>query len=365
VREKQRGHAAYPIHAISPEPLNVFEYERLAEEKLDPAAYAYFAGGAGDELTLRDNVEAFRRYRLRPRVLAEVSEVDTSIELLGQTLSLPLLVAPMAFQRLIHPDGELAMARAAARAGTAYCLSTLATATVEEVAEAAPECVRWFQLYVFADRGLTRALLEEAAAAGFSAVVLTVDLPPVGRRERELRTGLRIPEEQVPSLVRADVPGGAFSVLATDLSWRDVERFAEQSGLPVVVKGILTEEGALLACENGAAGIVVSNHGGRQLDGVQASLDALPEVVEAVAGRVPVLMDGGVCRGTDVAKALALGADAVLAGRAVAWGLAVNGEDGAARVLELMREELEVALFLLGCSSPAEVTPAHLLLPAR
>ena len=350
---------------MPPEPLNVWDYERLAEEKLDPGAYGYFAGGAGDEVTLDDNVAAFRRLKLRPRVLVDVSAVTTEADVLGQRVSMPLLVAPMAYQRLAHPDGECATARAAARAGAIFCLSTIATAAAPEIAEAAPEGQRWLQLYVFRDRGVTNELLAEAVDANFSAVLLTVDLPRSGRRERDLRTGVRIPHH-VPSIVRAlgsaeglrpeDAVGG---VLAQDVSWRDVEAIAESSGLPVLVKGVLTHEDALLACESGAAGVVVSNHGGRQLDGVEASIEALPEVVEAVAGRVPVLMDGGVRRGTDIVKALALGAQAVLAGRPFVWGLAVDGENGVLRVLELLRAELELALALLGCTSPAEVTPAH------
>jgi isopentenyl diphosphate isomerase/L-lactate dehydrogenase-like FMN-dependent dehydrogenase len=349
------------------EPLNIWDYERIAEEKLDPAAFGYFAGGSGDETTLAANLEAFRRVKLRPRMLVDVSNVSTRTDVLGHDISMPLLVAPMAFQRLAHPDGELATARGAARADTIFCLSTVATASAEDVAGAAPEGARWFQLYVFKDRGLTRELLEEAAAAGFSAIVLTVDLPRLGRRERDLRTDLRIPEELVPSLVRADLgreeltPEETFDVLAMDISWRDVEQFAEMSGLPVLVKGILTAEDAVLACESGAAGIVVSNHGGRQLDGVPASLEVLPDVVDAVAGQVPVLLDSGIRRGTDVVKALALGAQATLLGRPAAWALAAAGEDGVAHVLELMRDEIELALALLGCRSPAEVTPAHVL----
>jgi isopentenyl diphosphate isomerase/L-lactate dehydrogenase-like FMN-dependent dehydrogenase len=345
-------------------PLNVWEYERLAEEKLDPGAYGYFAGGAGDELTLEDNVAAFRRLKLRPRMLVDVTGVTTETEILGHRVSMPVLVAPMAYQRLAHPEGERATARAAARAGTIFCLSTIATAGAAEIADSAPGGQRWLQLYVFRDRGVTRELLAEAVAGGFSAVLLTVDLPRSGRRERDLRTGVQIPHD-VPSIVRAlgsaeDLrPEDAVGVIAQDVSWRDVEAFAEASGLPVLVKGILTAEDALLACESGAAGVVVSNHGGRQLDGVQASVDALADVVEAVAGRIPVLVDGGIRRGTDVAKALALGAHATLVGRPCIWGLAVDGEDGVARVLDLLRDEIELALALLGCRSPADVTRAH------
>jgi isopentenyl diphosphate isomerase/L-lactate dehydrogenase-like FMN-dependent dehydrogenase len=337
--------------------LNVADYERLAAERLEPGAYGYFAGGAGDEVTLRENVAAFQRLRLRPRVLADVSGVTTTATVLGHEVSMPILVAPVAFQRLAHPDGEVAAARAAARAGTIYCLSTVATSAPAEITEG----VRWFQLYVFKDRGFTRSLVEGAAAAGFSAILLTADTPHLGRRERDHRTGFKIPAELVPSLSGQDLltPEQTFASMADDLSWRDIEWLASISGLPVLVKGVLTAEDALLASESGAAGVVVSNHGGRQLDGVPATIEALPEVAEAVAGRIPVLMDGGIRRGTDVVKALALGAEAVLAGRPFLWGLAVGGEQGVAAVLELLRAELELALALLGCRSPAEVTGAH------
>ena len=338
--------------------LNVADYERLAEQKLEPGAYGYFAGGAGDEVTLRENVAAFQRLRLRPRVLADVSGIATSATVLGHDVSMPILVAPVAFQRLAHPDGEVATARAAARAGTIFSLSTVATATPADIPA---DGIRFFQLYVFKDRGLTRDLIETAVEAGFSALLLTADTPHLGRRERDHRTGFKIPAELVPALRGGDLltPEQTFSSMADDLSWKDVEWLASISGLPVLVKGVLTAEDALLACESGAAGVIVSNHGGRQLDGVPATIEALPEVVEAVAGRVPVLMDGGIRRGTDAIKALALGADAVLAGRPFVWGLAAAGEEGVYAVLELLRAELELGLALLGCRSPAEVTSAH------
>jgi isopentenyl diphosphate isomerase/L-lactate dehydrogenase-like FMN-dependent dehydrogenase len=337
------------------EPLNVWDYEALARERLEPGPHGYFAGGAGDELTLRDNVEAYRRLRLRPRVLVDVDSCTTATTVLGHEVAMPLIVAPVAFQRVAHPDGEVGMARAALAAGTIMCLSTMATSTSAEVA--ATGVARWFQLYVFRDEGMTRQLVAQAVAEGFTALVLTVDTPVLGRRERDFRTGFTIPPEiTVVSLGGGGVtPAGAFAQVSSSVSWRDVERLASESGLPVLVKGVLTAEDARLACEHGAAGIVVSNHGGRQLDGVAATIDALPEVVEAVDGRVEVLVDGGVRRGTDVVKALALGARAALAGRAPLWGLAARGEDGAAHVLELLRAEILAALQLVGCASPADV----------
>ena len=341
------------------EPLNVWDYEALAAEHLDPGAFGYYAGGAGDELTLRDNVEAFRRWRLRPRVLVDVAEPSTAATVLGQELSMPLIVAPVAFQRVAHPDGEVGMARAAHAAGTAMCLSTLSTTGPAEVAETG--VTRFFQLYVFRDEGVTRHLVDQARAGGFAALVLTVDTPIVGRRERDFRTGFTIPPDvTVASLGRGNVtPVEAFAQMSASVSWHDIERLSSMADLPVVVKGVLTEEDAALACEHGAAAIVVSNHGGRQLDGVAATIDALPEVVEAVDGRVEVLVDGGVRRGTDVVRALALGAQAVLVGRAPLWGLAVDGEAGARRVLELLREEIRLALQLVGCCTPADVTRTH------
>ena len=336
--------------------LSVRDYQRRAAEQLDPGAYGYYAGGSGDELTLRDNVAAFQRWQLRPRVLVDVAGCTTDTTVLGHELSMPLVIAPVAFQRVAHPDGEVGMARAAHSAGTAVCLSTFATSTFEEVAQTGAQ--RWFQLYVFRDEQLTADLVARGRDAGFTALLLTVDTPVLARRERDHRTGFTIPPNiAVASLGQGGItPSEAFAQVSSSVSWQDVERLASQSGLPVVVKGILTAEDARLACEHGAAGLVVSNHGGRQLDGVSATIDALPEVVDAVDGRIEVLLDGGVRRGTDVVKALALGARAVLAGRAPLWGLAVDGEAGARAVLELLREEILVALKLAGCSSPTDVT---------
>jgi isopentenyl diphosphate isomerase/L-lactate dehydrogenase-like FMN-dependent dehydrogenase len=301
-----------------------------------------------------------------------VSSASASTTVLGADVSMPLLVAPVAFQRVAHDDGEPATARAAAAAGTVMCLSTLATASAAEVAEAAPDGARWFQLYCFSDRGVTEALVEQAVDSGYRAIVLTVDAPLLGRRERDLRTGFAIPESiEVPSFSRAI--GGRreatlrdmFALLDQSLTWRDVEDLAALSTLPVVVKGVITAEDARLAVDHGAAAVVVSNHGGRQLDGVPATLDALPEVVEAVEGNAEVYVDGGVRRGTDVVTALALGARAVLIGRPVVWALATGGEAGVAKLLDLMRAEIELALALLGCPTPDDVGPEHVTPPTR
>jgi isopentenyl diphosphate isomerase/L-lactate dehydrogenase-like FMN-dependent dehydrogenase len=332
---------------VEPEQLlNVWDYERAAEEKLDPAAFGYFVGGANDEWTLFENLEAFNRWVLRPRVLVDVSSVTAATTVLGTEVSFPVLVAPMAFQGLAHADGEKAMARGAAAAGTIMCLATLSTVSIEECADAAPDGARWFQLYWGLDRAKVQDLVERAGAAGYRAIVVTVDLPEVGRRERDLRTGFEAPVQL------ADVSDNS-------LTWRDLEWLRAHTSLPLLVKGILTAEDAKLACEAGVEGLVVSNHGGRQLDGVAATLDVVPEVVEAGGDRAEVLLDSGVRRGTDVVKSLALGARAVLAGRAPLWGLAVGGAEGVERVLALLREEFELALALCGCASPAEVTRAH------
>jgi isopentenyl diphosphate isomerase/L-lactate dehydrogenase-like FMN-dependent dehydrogenase len=345
--------------------LSIADYERLAEERLEPGPWAYLAGGSADEWTLRENRAAFARWTFRPRVLCDVSEISTATTVLGTRIELPVVLAPVAYQQLYHPDGECATARGAAAAGTGIAVSTFSTRSHEEIAAASPGVLQWCQLYVFQDRGVTREHLAEAAAAGCAAVVLTVDTPRLAQRERDLRAGFEIPSDLPLPYARAAIgdaahnPADQFALLDASVSWRDLEWIASEADLPVVLKGVVTAEDAELAVEHGAAAVVVSNHGGRQLDGVPATLDALPEVAEAIAGRVEVYLDGGIRRGTDVAKALALGARAVLAGRGPVFGLATAGEDGVSHVLELLRDELALALCLLGCTSPDEVTREH------
>src|SRR5688572_11174578 len=347
------------------EPVCVADFERLAESRLEPGAFGFYAGGSDDERALNANLTAWERLRLRPRVLVDVSEVTTETTVLGTPVSMPLLVAPTAFQRLAHPEGEPAMARASAAAGTLMCLSTMATATPEEVSAAAPGAPRWFQLYLFRDRGIMRALVEQAAEHGYAAIMLTVDAPRLGRRERDLRTGFRVPAEiTVPSLAafgswEGATPLETLAAVDSSLTWASLDELRSLSSLPLVLKGIQTAEDAELACAHGVDAIVVSNHGGRQLDAVAPTAELLPEVVEAVAGRVEVYVDGGIRRGSDVVKALALGARAVLVGRAPLWGLACDGEAGATRVLQLLRDEIENELALCGCTSPGSVTRAH------
>ncbi|HLE99449.1 MAG TPA: alpha-hydroxy acid oxidase [Gaiellaceae bacterium] len=345
--------------------LTLDDAERLAEAAIEPGAWSYIHGGAGDERTLRWNREAFSHFRLRPRVLIDVSAVTTETTVLGSPVSMPVLVAPMAFQQIAHEEGEVAMARGAAAARTLMCLSTVATASIADIAAAAPGSPRWLQIYVFQDRGVSDQIIEQALEAGFSALVLTADLPVYGIRHGEIRSGFEAPEDDVPALVVARERGGgrdehhSLQLLESGLEWNYVTELCERWKVPVLVKGLVTAEDAILACEHGAAGVVVSNHGGRQLDGAIASLEALPEVVEAVGDRAEVYVDGGVRCGSDVAMALALGARAVLVGRPAMYGLAFGGARGVEQVLGILREETENALALLGCRSPAEVTRAH------
>ncbi|MBV8064942.1 MAG: alpha-hydroxy-acid oxidizing protein [Actinobacteria bacterium] len=332
--------------------INVADYLEAARAKVDPAVWCYFEGGAGDEVTLRANSAAYGRWRLRPRMLVDVSEVATKTTILGTPVSMPLGIAPFAMQGLIDGDGEVATARAAAAAGALMCVSTLTTRTHADIA-AAGDGPRWLQLYVLHDRGRTLAHMQEAQAAGYSALVLTVDLPYVGRRERDLRLGFQNPP---PDL---HLPYAKLFEATPALTWRDLEWVRGQMRLPLVIKGILTREDATLAVEHGADAVWVSNHGGRQLDGVAAGLDALPEVAEAVGGRCEVYVDGGIRRGIDVLKALALGANAAFAARPFAGALAVDGSDGVAHVLSLLRGEIALGLGLLGCTSPAQVARSH------
>jgi len=334
------------------EHLNIGELLAAAAAKVEPAVWCYFEGGAGDEVTLEENVAAFRRWQLRPRMLVDVGDVQLETTLLGTPVSLPLGVAPFALQRLLDPDAERATAHAAAAAGALMTVPTLTSFRHAELAEAS-DGPRWLQLYVQRDRGRTLDQLAEARAAGYGAVVLTVDLPLVGRRERDLRLGFAVPPE---------LPAHYGTLLDVDptVTWSDLEWIRSATGLPLVLKGIVTSEDTVLAVEHGVDAVWVSNHGGRQLDGVAASIDALPEVVEAAGGDCEVYVDGGFRRGADVVKALALGARAAFVARPVAAGLAVGGEQGVARVLELFHDEIGLALGLLGCTRPDEVARGHI-----
>ena len=353
--------------------VSIDDYEAMARERLPRSAFDYYAGGSGEEWTLRENREAFHRWVLRPRVLVDVSERDISTTVLGTSVAFPILVAPTAMQRMAEREGELATARACADAGTVMVLSTVASATIEEVAAAAPEAPRWFQLYVHRDRGLTQDLVERAVAAGYSGLVLTVDTPVLGIRDRDSRNRFASPPgvglsnvgaRFLPEVEPGDSGLAAYVRTMQDpsVTWEDVEWLRSLCDLPLVLKGVLTAEDAAIAAEVEVDGIAVSNHGGRQLDGTIAALDALPEVVDA-SGPCEVYLDGGVRRGSDVLKALALGANAVMVGRPVLWGLAAGGEDGVRRVLRLLAQDLDVAMAIAGCRTIGDIS-ADLVRPA-
>ncbi|MFI5313750.1 MAG: alpha-hydroxy acid oxidase [Candidatus Dormibacteria bacterium] len=333
-------------------PTTLPEFPIAAGAALKTGAYDYISGGATDEWTLAENVAAWRRLTIVPRVLTGSSGPDTRVTVLGKVQPHPLIAAPMAYQRIATGEGEIAMARAAAATATIMCLSTLSNVSASDVVAAVPNAQKWYQVYVFSDRAITDRLIDEALSAGYEALVVTVDFPVSGIRERDLRSGFNV-SSAVPSLADTGVESGFEphqAQHATDaaLSWKDVEAMAGRYQVPVLVKGILTPDDALLAFAHGAAGIVVSNHGGRQLDGAPATATVLAEIVDAVAGRGDVLVDGGIRRGTDVLRALALGANAVMIGRPLYWGLAVGGAAGAQRVLELFLDELRNALILCG-----------------
>jgi 4-hydroxymandelate oxidase len=345
--------------------LNVDDYERAARECLEASIYDYIAGGSWDEVTLRENRTAYDKWRLRPRAMVNVEHRELSVSILGDKFSLPIGIAPSAFHKLMHPDGELATARAAGTAGIVMCLSIMSTVSLEEVAAAASGPL-WLQTYIFKDRSLTVDLAERAKAVGYRAFVLTVDTPVLGRRERDPRNQFQLPSgiEMKNVTMPPPAPGEYESPMIRfikqqidpSLTWREVEWFVKTVQMPVFVKGILHPEDARLAAKCGVSGIMVSNHGGRQLDGSIATLDALPEIVSAVSDTdLDVIVDGGIRRGTDIVKALALGAKMVLVGRPVLWGLAVNGEAGARSVLELLRQEVDTTLALVGCPSAVDL----------
>jgi 4-hydroxymandelate oxidase len=347
-------------------PLRLDDFEAAARAVLPQGVYDYIAGGSEDEATLAGNRDAFARYRFRFKILASADNPDLSNEVLGQRFTMPVHLAPAAIQRMAHPDGEAAAYRAASDAGIAYCLSTLSSLSIEDVAAAATGA-RWFQLYMHPERAVSTAFVERAVDAGYAAILLTVDLPKTGRRERDIRNQFSLPEGlSYANLggMRTRATAAGLDPFARDVNaqthpgidWEDLEWLVAKTSLPVIVKGVVRADDGRRAVDSGAQGLVVSNHGGRQLDYAIASLDALPEVVHAVGGEVPVLLDGGVRRGTDVLKALCLGAGGVLIGRPYLYALAVGGADGVRGMLELLREEMALSMSLLGARGLSELS---------
>jgi 4-hydroxymandelate oxidase len=364
------GQTTAPSQARGPaagHPTDLFDisdFQRAAKAVMSPMAWEYVSGGAADEITLRWNHEAYEHIRLKPRALVDVSRLDTRVRLLGRELAFPILLAPTAYQKVSHPDGELATARGAGAADATMVVSTMSNVTLEDVAAAATRPL-WFQLYVQPDRQLTRQLVRRAEAAGYQALVVTVDAPVLGPRYRELRANFALP----PGLERANLRGHAAATsgyhpseqsifsetLDPTLTWKDIDWFRSITKLPILLKGIQNSADAARAVTAGVAGIIVSNHGARDLDTAPATIDELPEVVAKVGGRMPVLVDGGIRRGTDVLKAIALGATAVLIGRPYLFGLAVDGARGVSRVVNILRREFEIAMALCGRASLADI----------
>ncbi|GBF78909.1 alpha-hydroxy acid oxidase [Aphanothece sacrum] len=357
-------------------PINLFEYESLAKEQLSSMAWDYYRSGAMDEITLHKNRTTFEQYQLYPRMLVDVSHIDLNTSILGQNLSIPIGVAPMAFQCLAHPEGEIATAKVTSNLKTLLILSTLSTTSLEEVATCQSHNLRWFQLYIHRDKGLTKALVERAELAGYTALCVTVDAPVMGRREADIRNQFSLPSPlklaNLVTMTDLTIPqtigeSGLFAYfqqqIDPSITWKDIEWLQSITKLPIVLKGILRGDDAILALKHGVKAIIVSNHGGRQLDGAISSLDALPRIITAIDNKIDVIMDGGIRRGTDIFKALALGAKMVLVGRPILWGLAVDGETGVAHILQLLRDELALAMALSGCPSLAEINESFLISP--
>ena len=343
------------------QPINLQEIRTIAQDKIEVPFWDYYRSGAGDEITLHRNIQAFNNYEILPKILVDVSQRNLTITLLGQEISMPILIAPTAFQCLAHPDGEIATAKAAINTQTIMILSTMSTKSLEEVAQVQTQSLRWFQLYIHKDRALTKTLIERAEKAGYQALCITVDAPLIGKREADIRNQFKLPKHlKLANLSTLKLPdikeeSGLFAYfkeqMDASVTWQDVEWLKNNTRLPILLKGILRADDAKTACKIGVNGIIVSNHGGRQLDGAIASINALSDIVNAVEGQVDILIDGGVRRGIDVFKCLALGAKAVLIGRPILWGLGMDGEAGVNKVLNILKEELDLAMALSGCPS--------------
>lgn len=362
------GETSAPVDPLA----SLSDFEKAARKRMSTMAWEYVSGGAGDEQTLAWNQGAYREIKLRSRILVDVSNLDTSLTLFGRVLKHPILLAPTAYHKLVHPDGEMATVRGALAADATTIVSSFATQRIEDIARAVPSAPLWFQLYVQPDRGFTQALVQRAEAAGCQALCLTVDTPVLGARNRETRTAFQLPAgmtranlESLSSATASSAhrpPEGAIysQVLEPRLTWKDVEWLRAFTKVPLLLKGVLDPDDAKRAADAGVAGLIVSNHGARNLDTVPATVTALPRVAAAVAGRMPILLDGGIRRGTDVLKALALGATAVAIGRPYLFGLAVDGSAGVTRVLQILRTEFEMAMALTGRTSLAAIDPTVL-----
>ncbi|KAG5892955.1 hypothetical protein JTB14_015006 [Gonioctena quinquepunctata] len=351
--------------------VSIREFEEHAYKILPRNALDYYRSGAGQQRTLKQNREAFSRYKIRPRCLRNVEKRDLSTTVLGERVSMPIGISPTAMQKMAHPQGECANVQAAQALGTIFTLSTLSTSSIEEVAQAAPSAIKWYQLYIYKDRDLTRQLVQRAERAGFKALVLTVDAPVFGLRLADIKNKFSLPShlslanfqgrESTDIIKKSDDGSGlntyVNSLFDPSIEWKDIQWLKSITSLPIVLKGILTAEDALLGVEAGVAAILVSNHGARQIDGTPASVEALPEIVKAVGAKVEVYLDGGITDGTDVMKALGLGAKMVFIGRAALWGLVHSGEEGVKKVLNILRNELDTTLGISGCTNISDIKP--------
>ena len=347
------------------QPLNLTEIKAIAQTKIQPAFWDYYRSGAGDEVTLKNNCEAFHHYQLLPKMLVDVSQRNLSTTIFGQKVSMPILIAPTAFQCLAHRDGEIATAKSAVSAQTIMVLSTMSTKSLEEVARAQTSPYRWFQLYIHRDQKLTKTLVQRAEKAGYQALCVTIDAPVLGRREVDIRNQFQLPAHlSLANLTGLHLPetvaeSGLFAYFQEQISdqvtWKDIEWLKSITNLPIILKGILRADDAQQAHRLGVDGIIISNHGGRQLDGAIATIDALPRIVETVGEQMEIMLDGGIRKGIDVLKAIALGAKAVLIGRPILWGLGMDGEIGIDLVLDLLRKELDLAMALSGCATLEEI----------